>query len=152
MVGSPQCFSTRDVLGELTQFVLYAVFMAGSFAALAEIWGELQRAMGASERLAELINDSENIETGEDKKISNVMESENSFKRIKFDSVTFSYPSNPNKKVLDNICFELQPGSMTALVGPSGAGKSTIFSLLLGFYQASDGKIMFDGDVIEEFL
>ena len=138
--------------GELTQFVLYAVFMAGSFAALAEIWGELQRAMGASERLSELMNDCEKIEKGEDKKISNVIESDKSFRRINFDNVTFSYPSNPNKKVLDNICFELEPGSMTALVGPSGAGKSTIFSLLLGFYQASDGKIMFDGEVIEEVL
>ena len=67
------------------------------------------------------------------KKISNVIESDKSFRRINFDNVTFSYPSNPNKKVLDNICFELEPGSMTALVGPSGAGKSTIFSLLLGF-------------------
>ena len=140
--------------GELTQFVLYAVFMAGSFAALAEIWGELQRAMGASERLAELMNDSEKIEKGEEKKLSNfiVIESDKSFRRINFDNVTFSYPSNPNKKVLDNICFELEPGSMTALVGPSGAGKSTIFSLLLGFYQASDGKIMFDDEVIEEVL
>ena len=138
--------------GELTQFVLYAVFMAGSFAALAEIWGELQRAMGASERLSELMNDCEKIEKGEEKKISNVIESDKSFRRINFDNVTFSYPSNPNKKVLDNICFELEPGSMTALVGPSGAGKSTIFSLLLGFYQASDGKIMFDDEVIEEVL
>ena len=108
--------------------------------------------MGASERLSELMNDCEKIEKGEEKKISNVIESDKSFRRINFDNVTFSYPSNPNKKVLENICFELKPGSMTALVGPSGAGKSTIFSLLLGFYQASDGKIMFDDEVIEEVL
>ena len=64
---------------------------------------------GASERLSELMNDCEKIEKGEDKKISNVIESDKSFRRINFDNVTFSYPSNPNKKVLDNICFELNP-------------------------------------------
>ena len=141
-LGTQSVSQQEMSFGEFTQFVLYAAFMAASFAALAEIWGDLQRAVGASERLRELLTFSSRLEEHgkkEDKRSSvSVVEA---FDRISFRNVSFSYPSNLNKDVLSNISFELKPGTMTALVGPSGAGKSTIFSLLLGFYQVSKGSV-----------
>ncbi len=150
-LGTQSVSQQEMSFGEFTQFVLYAAFMAASFAALAEIWGDLQRALGASERLGELFafdNQLEEPRSKEDQ--SNVVSPVEIFDRVSFRDVSFSYPSNLDKNVLSNISFELQPGTVTALVGPSGAGKSTIFSLLLGFYQVSKGSVQIRDISIKE--
>ena len=127
--------------GELGQFLLYAVFVAGSAAALTEMWGEVQRAAGATERLVELLEAEPAIRppavpvplpvpgTG----------------RIEFDQVTFRYPSRPDTRALDGFTLGIAPGETVAFVGPSGAGKSTTFQLLLRFYDPQSGAIRIDG-------
>jgi ATP-binding cassette subfamily B protein len=119
--------------------------MAGSFAALAEVWGDLQRALGASERLGELLGGQ-----GEENNRALLTDSGVAFKikNIKFVDVDFAYPAFPEKKVLNQVSFTLDEGSMNALVGPSGAGKSTVFLVLLGFYKSLRGQITFsDRDI-----
>lgn len=137
----------RDVLageitgGELGQFVLYAIMVGVSAAALTEIWGELQRAAGAMERLSELLMLAPGIQAP-----SNPAEfPEPCTGQLAFESLCFSYPSRPNDIASDNINLTVKSGEHIALVGPSGAGKSTIFQLLLRFYNPDSGKILLDG-------
>ena len=144
-LGAKNVSSGRLSFGELTQFVFYAVFMAGSFAALAEVWGDLQRALGASERLSELLG-------GQGEENNRPLSSDSGvafkIKNIKFVDVDFAYPVFPEKKVLNQVSFTLDEGSMNAIVGPSGAGKSTVFMVLLGFYKSLKGEITFsDRDI-----
>jgi ATP-binding cassette subfamily B protein len=127
--------------GQLGQFVLYAAIAAGSTASLSEIWGQLQRAAGAMERLAELLE------------IKSVIRSPEATRTlpegalaIDFDRVSFAYPSRPDEQVLDQLSFSVRPGETVALVGPSGAGKSTVFQLLLRFYDPIAGSVRL-GDV-----
>ncbi len=126
--------------GQLGQFVLYAVIAAGSTAGLSEIWGQLQRAAGAMERLAELLAIEPEI-TSPPKPVPLPA----SPWSVCFDQVSFAYPSRPEEKVLSRLSFEVHPGETVALVGPSGAGKSTIFQLLLRFYDPMEGRIQFSG-------
>ncbi len=126
--------------GQLGQFVLYAVIAAGSTAGLSEIWGQLQRAAGAMERLADLLAIEPEITSPPDP--APLPKSPWS---VGFDRVSFAYPSRPEEQVLSNLSFEVDPGETVALVGPSGAGKSTIFQLLLRFYDPIEGRIQFSG-------
>ena len=127
--------------GELGQFVLYAAFVAMSAAMLSEVWGELQRAAGAMERLLELLDTEPAISAPANPvALPPVREG-----RVQFDDVCFHYPSRPDTQALDHVTFEVAPGEKVALVGPSGAGKSTAFQLLMRFYDPQSGSIRVDG-------
>ncbi len=127
--------------GQLSQFVLYAVIAAGSTASLSEIWSQLQRAAGAMDRLAELLElESDISQTDQPVALPGGPLS------VRFESVSFTYPSRPYQSVLCDLSFDIAAGQTVALVGPSGAGKSTLFMLLLRFYDPDQGRICF-GDV-----
>jgi ATP-binding cassette subfamily B protein len=127
--------------GELGQFVLYAVFVAMSATMLSEVWGELQRAAGAMERVLELLDTEPAIRAP----TVPVALPDTRDGRIEFDAVRFHYPSRPDTHALDEVSFTVAPGEKVALVGPSGAGKTTAFQLLLRFYDPQSGRIRVDG-------
>jgi len=127
--------------GQLVQFVIYAVMVAGAVGALSEIWGELQRAAGATERLVELINAVDPItDPAQPLPLAVPLRGE-----IVFSDVTFRYPARPALNAISHLSLSVRPGETVALVGPSGAGKSTIFQLLMRFYEANEGVISIDG-------
>ena len=129
--------------GELVQFMIYAVMVASSVAALSEIWGEILRAAGASERLAELLKATDDV-SDPAKPVDLPIKSGSG--SIEFESVSFKYPSRPESKALFDVSFEAHPGETIALVGPSGAGKSTVFNLILRFFDPESGKVLFNGN------
>ena len=137
----------RDVLagqmtgGELGQFVLYTMFVAMSAAMLSEVWGELQRAAGAMERLVELLEVKPQIKAPENP----VALPATRDGRMHFADVSFSYPSRPNILALNKFSLEISPGEKIAFVGPSGAGKTTTFQLLMRFYDPQAGQVLVDG-------
>lgn len=127
--------------GELVQFVIYAVMVAGSVAALSEIWGELQRAAGATERLVELLHAEDDVNDP-----ANPISLPSPTKGdIVFENMSFTYPARPEALALSNINLRVAPGETVALVGPSGAGKTTMIQLLLRFFDPTDGRITIDG-------
>ena len=138
-VGARDVQSQVMTAGELVQFLIYAIMVGGSVAALSEIWGELQRAAGATERLAELLNTRDNIRDPQQPIVLSSIKG-----KIELKDVEFSYPSRPNGVALKGISLVINPGETIAIVGPSGAGKSTIFQLLLRFYDPLSGEIMID--------
>jgi ATP-binding cassette, subfamily B, bacterial len=127
--------------GTLGQFVLYAVFAAGALSELSQVWGEIAQAAGSAGRISELLNFKPDIKTP-DRPVAlpAVQRGE-----IRFEGVSFAYPSRDDSRVLENVSFRVVPGARVAIVGPSGAGKSTIFHLLLRFYDAKSGRILLDG-------
>ncbi|MFE3837787.1 ABC transporter transmembrane domain-containing protein [Pseudogemmobacter sonorensis] len=128
-------------VGELIQFVIYAIFVAGSVGALSEIWGELQRAAGATERLVELLEAEDSVaDPAQPLPLSRPVQG-----RIRFEGVDFHYPSRPDSPALKAVDFEVNPGETVALVGPSGAGKSTVLQLIERFYDPQAGRITLDG-------
>ncbi len=131
--------------GQLGQFILYTVMVAGSIGALAEVWGDVQRAAGATERLMELLAARPAIHTPAVPLPLPAPRGE-----ISIESLTFHYPSRPDRAALSQIDLHIRPGETVALVGPSGAGKSTLFQLLLRFYDPQQGRILFDGvDIVQ---
>ncbi len=145
-MGASDVRAGTITVGELVQFMIYTIMVAGSVAALTEIWSELQRAAGATERLVELL-------TAEDQVTDLVPASLNppDLKGdITFDDVTFRYPARPETAALDGVGFHVADGETVALVGPSGAGKSTIIQLILRFFDPSTGRILLDGTDITE--
>lgn len=128
-------------VGELVQFVIYSVLVAGAVGALSEIWGELQRAAGATERLMELM---QTVDTVQDPDTAKALPTPVQGS-VTFDAVRFHYPSRPKQSALDGISLDVAPGETIALVGPSGAGKSTIIQLLMRFYDPQEGAIRVDG-------
>jgi ATP-binding cassette subfamily B protein len=127
--------------GELAAFVFYATVVAFSVGIISEVYGELQRAAGATERLVELLEAEPQISPP----ANPVALPEPPQGRVVFDNVTFKYPSRPNSAALQNFSLTIEPGQSVALVGPSGAGKSTVFQLLLRFYDPQAGHILLDG-------
>ncbi len=127
--------------GELVQFVIYAVLVAGSVAALSEIWGELQRAAGATERMVELIDAEDAIRDPE----RPVPAPARARGEIGFEGVTFRYPARPDVAALTGLDLHVRPGETVALVGPSGAGKTTTFQLLMRFFDPDEGRVTLDG-------
>ncbi len=127
--------------GALVQFVIYAVMVAGGVAALSEIWGELQRAAGATERLVELLQTNDDVHDPDTSaELPNPVAG-----RIVFEDVQFSYPARPGVQALDGINLTINPGETVAFVGPSGAGKTTIIQMILRFYDPQSGRITLDG-------
>ena len=153
-VGANQVLNNDLTMGDLMQFVFYAIFVAVSLAALSEVWGDLQRAAGATERIIELMGNSplisESVRNSIVVKENTGNKKFNSF-NIEFKDVSFSYPSKPDSPTIKDLNFKLNNGSCNALVGPSGAGKSTIFSLLLGFYKSFSGEITISGNSINSY-
>ncbi|WP_411890552.1 ABC transporter transmembrane domain-containing protein [Yoonia sp. SDW83-1] len=127
--------------GELVQFMIYTIMVAGALAALTEIWGELQRAAGATERLVELLTAEDTVADP----LAAVAMPPALQGEITFDDVSFSYPSRPSISALDQVSLQIAPGETVALVGPSGAGKTTIIQLVLRFYDPQSGTIRLDG-------
>lgn len=139
--GAHRVLATEMTGGELGQFLIYAVYVATSAAALSEMWGEVQRAAGAMERLVELRNAQPAILAPPRPETFPTPAQG----RIRFENVSFRYPSRPDSLALDHLSFEITPGETVAFVGPSGAGKSTTFQLLLRFYDPACGRIVIDG-------
>ncbi|MBT3330028.1 MAG: ATP-binding cassette domain-containing protein [Rhodospirillaceae bacterium] len=127
--------------GQLAAFVFYAIIVAGAVGALAEVYGELQRAAGAAERLMELLAVQPGIAVANPTTPLPAMGSV----AISFRDVTFQYPSRPELPALKDFSLDVAPGETIALVGPSGAGKTTVFQLLLRFYDPQAGQVMLDG-------
>ncbi|RJF89013.1 ATP-binding cassette domain-containing protein [Oleomonas cavernae] len=126
--------------GELAGFVFYAVVAASALGALSEVWGDLQRAAGATERLLELLAVVPRIKAPENPApLPSPAQG-----AIRFDNVTFHYPSRPDLPALEGISLDIAPGETVALVGPSGAGKSTVFQLLLRFHDPEGGTVLVD--------
>ena len=131
--------------GELGAFIFYAVMLGSGFATVSEVWGEVQRAAGAAERLIELMNaESELIEPHESPELAPQEAA------IEFKDVSFAYPSRSNQWALQGFNLKINAGESVALVGPSGAGKSTIFELIQRFYDPQQGDIQFGTTAIKE--
>jgi len=145
-VGAREVLAGDMTGGVLGQFVLYAMFVAISAASLSEVWGEVQRAAGAMERLLELLDAEPAIQAPAEPTAM----PETRDGRIAFDDVRFHYPSRPDTAALDGVSLEIKSGEKVAFVGPSGAGKSTMFQLLMRFYDPQHGAIRVDGVNIAE--
>ncbi len=145
-------FGSRDVLdgtisaGTLGQFLLYSVIAAGALGALSEVWGELSQAAGATERLAELLDEVPAIATPA---APRPLPAE-SKGAVAFRGVHFSYPSRPDRPALHGLTFSVSQGETVAIVGPSGAGKSTVFGLILRYYDPQSGAVTIDGVDVRE--
>jgi ATP-binding cassette, subfamily B, bacterial len=140
-VSGPQGFLAHAItVGQLVQFIFYAILVAGGVGAISETWGDLQRAAGASERLVELLTVPPAITAPAHPR----QLPEPARGAVSFDSVVFRYPLRPDTAALNGFSLDVAPGEAVALVGPSGAGKSTVFQLLLRFYAAQEGTISFD--------
>jgi ATP-binding cassette, subfamily B, bacterial len=132
--------------GELAAFVFYAIVVAGALGALSEIYGELQRAAGATERLLQLLAvEPEIAAPASPKPLPEPAEG-----RVSFEGVTFHYPSRPNIAAIEGFDLQIGAGESVALVGPSGAGKSTVFALLLRFFDPTSGRVRLDGVPVDE--
>ena len=129
-------------VGDLTTYILYSLFVAGSMGSFPELYASVQRSLGASERVLEILKEQpEDIQVNDaDKVVQTPITGD-----IVFDHISFSYPTRPDLEILKDISFHVAAGKKMAIVGPSGTGKSTIASLILQFYQPSSGTIYYDG-------
>ncbi|HRH13046.1 MAG TPA: ABC transporter transmembrane domain-containing protein [Azonexus sp.] len=143
-IGARQVHDGLLTGGQLASFVLYAALVAGGVGTMAEVWGDVMRAAGATERLLELLHAESAIL---DPRLPQTPVSARQA-AITFESVVFSYPARPQMRALDNICLDIAPGENVALVGPSGAGKTSLFQLLLRYYDVSAGVIRINGQDI----
>jgi ABC-type multidrug transport system fused ATPase/permease subunit len=135
--GANLVLSHDLLVGELVSFVFYTVFVGASIAGLGDLYGQLQKSIGASERILEILDlKDEKGESDADIKLNG---------EISFNNVSFVYPTRTDVTVLKNMSLNIAPGEKVALVGPSGSGKSTIINLLMRFYDPTDGSIVVDG-------
>jgi ATP-binding cassette subfamily B protein len=140
-VGAQDVIAQRITGGLLVQFIFLGVLVAGGFGSLSEVWGDLQRAAGASERLMDLLHTKPAIAApAHPEPLARPARG-----AVAFQNVTFRYPSRPDSAALQDFSLTIAPGQAVALVGPSGAGKSTVFQLLLHFFAPQAGQILFDG-------
>jgi ATP-binding cassette subfamily B protein len=140
-IGGHDVLAGRITPGELSAFVFYAVVVAGSFGAISEVIGDLQRAAGATERLLDLLGTEPEVAApAEPVALPSPPQG-----RVGFEDVVFHYPARPERSALEHLGFEVRPGEKVALVGPSGAGKTTVFQLLLRFYDPQAGCVRLDG-------
>jgi ATP-binding cassette subfamily B protein len=136
--------------GQLTRFVLYTTFVAGAMGQAAELFSQVQKTVGATERVRELLReDSEDLSGPTGEKAKGLPERLTG--SVLFEDVNFTYPARPEMPVLRNVTLAAKPGERIALVGPSGAGKSTITAILLRFYDPESGKLLIDGKDAREY-
>lgn len=140
-VGGHDVLAGTLTAGELSAFVFYAALVAGSVGALSEVWGDLQRAAGATERLTDILRTAPAIVAPAHPQAL----PEPARGALAFEAVRFAYPSRPDTPALDGFNLDVAPGETVALVGPSGSGKSTVFQLLLRFYDPQAGVVRLDG-------
>jgi ATP-binding cassette subfamily B protein len=140
-VGAQAVLAGDMTGGELSQFILYAVMVASGLGALSEVWGEVQQAAGAAERLMELLATKPQIEAPAHPVAMPVP----ARGAVRFERVTFEYPMRPGVSALKDFSLDVKPGETVALVGPSGAGKTTVFQLLQRFFDPQTGRILIDG-------
>ena len=141
-LGTRFVMTGQLTVGELSQFLIYAIMVATNTASLSEVWGDMQRAAGALERILQLLK----LQSGLRLAKHPLSISPSTVQHIQFDKVFFHYPSRPGQHALENFSLTIAPGETVALVGPSGAGKSTVLQLLLRFYDPQQGTIML-GDI-----
>jgi len=140
-VGGHDVLAGRLTAGELSAFVFYAAIVASGAGTVSEVWGEIQRAAGSTERLTELLDTRPALAVAQPP----IKLPPRAAGAIRFDEVVFAYPSRPEVSALGPVAFSVGPGERVALVGPSGAGKSTIFALILRFYDPQSGRVLVDG-------
>ena len=145
-VGARAVIAGQMTPGLLGQFVLYAVILAGSVGALSEVWGDVQRAAGAMERIGELLATRPAITEA----TGAVAPAPRARGQIRIENVRFHYPSRPDAPALDGITLAIEPGETVALVGPSGAGKSTVFQMLARFFDPQQGRVLLDGHDVRQ--
>jgi ATP-binding cassette subfamily B protein len=141
LVGLHDVIAHRTTGGDLVAFIFFGVLVGGGVGSLSEVWGDLQRAAGASERLMELLHEVPAIRPP----AKPLPLPANPGGAVRFDNVTFRYPSRPDFKALNGFSLDVKSGEAVALVGPSGAGKSTVFQLMLRFFDTQAGTISYDG-------
>ena len=139
-LGAQKVVTGDMTSGTLGQFIIYAILCSTAIAALSEVWGDIQLAAGATERLIEILEVEPQIKAPQNP----VHMPERINGHVDFKDVTFHYPTRPQIAALDNFSFSVSPGETVALVGPSGAGKSTVFQLLMRFYDPSTGFVGLD--------
>ena len=139
--GTNMVLANTMTPGALTQFVILSVLTGSGVGALAEVWGDVQKAAGATQRLSEILDEVPEIAAP----ANPVDLPENAPGLVAFKDVVFSYPSDGARSALKGVSFEVKPGQTVAIVGPSGAGKSTLFKLLLRYYDPAAGSIHLDG-------
>ena len=143
LVGGATLVANGDIQqGDLVSFVLYTAFIGASVGGLGELYGKVQSALGATERILEILQEQEEPTDKSLRALSQVPRVQGN---ISYRNVAFSYPTRPDIQVLKSISFEAQAGEKVAVVGPSGAGKSTIIQLLMRFYEVQAGTITVDG-------
>jgi ATP-binding cassette subfamily B protein len=140
-IGATDVLAGRMTGGQLSQFILYAVFLASGLGAVSETWGDVQRAAGATERLMEILSTEPAIRAPAQPVALPVP----ARGEVAFENIIFRYPSRPDHQALNGVNFSIRPGEAVALVGPSGAGKSTVFQLMLRFFDPQEGRVLFDG-------
>jgi|TARA_B110000211_G_scaffold138416_1_gene158215 ATP-binding cassette subfamily B protein len=155
-VGGSDVIAGELSAGDLAAFVFYAIMVAGSLAAVTEVYGEVQRAAGAAERIRELLATeadikSPAIELSNRQSLSQSSDQTSSPALIEFNNMSYAYPSRPNRNALDKLNLAVNAGESIALVGPSGAGKSTLFDLLLRFRDPQNGDIRIAGKTLTEW-
>jgi ATP-binding cassette subfamily B protein len=140
-IGERDVMQKEMTSGTLSEFLFYAVIVAGAVGAISEVVGELQRAAGATERLMELLNLTSAVKDPEHPvPLPQPLQG-----RVSFDNIVFHYASRPDRAAIDGLHLSVEPGETVALVGPSGAGKTTLFQLLLRFYDPMSGVVTLDG-------
>jgi ATP-binding cassette subfamily B protein len=149
-LGGSAVISGEMSAGHLGAFIFYAILMASSVTTVSQVWGDLQRAAGASERLVELLQEQSNITSDAATELKPDQDPEQLSTTLQFHNVTFSYPSRLEQASLKGLDFLVKPGQSVALVGPSGAGKSTVFELVQRFYDPQHGMLSFGGVDIRE--
>ena len=145
-IGARQVHDGIMTGGQLASFILYAAMVAGGVSTMAEVWGDVMRAAGATERLLELLHAQSAI--SESAAPQALLQPKQA--AVRFEHVSFHYPARLQTAALDDITLDIAPGETVALVGPSGAGKTTLFQLLLRFYDVSDGCIRINGQDIRQ--
>ncbi|GIV33217.1 MAG: multidrug ABC transporter ATP-binding protein [Chitinophagales bacterium] len=144
--GARLVYLGNMTIGELTAFLIYSVFIGGAAGSMAEMYSKIQKTIGASERLLEIMQEEPEMKTPYAAKEVKRMQG-----YIRFEHVTFSYPSRKEIPVLKDISFKINKGEKVALVGPSGAGKSTIIQLLIRFHSPDSGQIFLDDKPYEQY-